>query len=155
MNTLQSHRTACVYIRTAQKRATGHNSVENQLGRCSAAARTMGVAVNGSYVDDGVSGLTQDRPGLSEMMLALRRHPTDCVIVASQDRLARSRMVSLRLERALTATGASLVAADEAAQSPQRPMFEVRMRSYSAMLAAERQDERRRLGMEKRHADSQ
>jgi len=69
----------------------GHGQdVELQLDDLRAAARQRDWEVVAEFIDDGVSGTTDTRPGLDALMAAVRSARVDVVMVWRFDRFARS-----------------------------------------------------------------
>ena len=72
------------------------------------------IEVVGSFVDDGWSGCTFDRPGFKGMMDAVDAGCIDCIIVKDLSRLGRNYLDTGRyLERILPAKGVRLIAVSD------------------------------------------
>jgi site-specific DNA recombinase len=70
--------------------------------------------VLGSFADPGVSGTVplEDRPGLSQALLAAMTTGAGALVVARHDRLARDTLVALLIERAFADAGIRILYAD-------------------------------------------
>lgn len=98
-----------VYLRTAS--ASPHDSrlgIQRQLQACEHHAHNLGWSLSGVYVDVGVSGLSENRPALAQMMRDLSRGHIRRVVVADPVRLARSVSLGRRLVARIRRQGASL-----------------------------------------------
>ena len=84
-------------------RVSTHNGqdVDLQLEELRQVAHQRGWEVVGEFVDDGVSGAKEDRPGLDALMGAASMGKLDLVAVWKLDRLGRSLQHLLRLLNAL------------------------------------------------------
>ncbi|MBV9857241.1 MAG: recombinase family protein [Streptosporangiaceae bacterium] len=114
---------AVTFIRARHLGSSGRHpaieamQVEAQGDACKKLAEQLGAAVVDEYVEYGGTGKIAHRPVLMRLLDRLRTDPTiDYLIVASLDRLARSRAdwAAIRLE--LEAANVTLIMAD-AAQS--------------------------------------
>ena len=65
------------------------------------------------YVDQGVSGARERRPGLDALLQAARRRQVDVVVCTKLDRLARSTHHLVTLAKELEALGVDLVVLDQ------------------------------------------
>jgi DNA invertase Pin-like site-specific DNA recombinase len=97
------------YVRTAtaDRRVTGL-SLERQRQACEEYAHALGRRMSAIYADIGVSGLSEHRPALDQLMLDLARGHIRCVVMADPDRLARSRQVEQRLQQRVRSKGATI-----------------------------------------------
>ena len=75
-----------VYARVSTREQTA----ENQLQDLRRYAGARGFEVVGEYVDVGVSGAKERRPGLDQVMALARARAVDAVVVAGFDRFGRS-----------------------------------------------------------------
>lgn len=84
-----------------------------QRAQISEWARAANVAIAEWCVDAGVSGASDiaDRPALGAALVALRARKAGVFVVAKRDRLARDVGVAASIERAVLASGASVVSA--------------------------------------------
>jgi DNA invertase Pin-like site-specific DNA recombinase len=98
-----------VYLRTAS--ANPHDSrlgIQRQLRACERFARNLGWSLSGVYADVGISGLSENRSALAQMMRDLSRGHIRRVVVADPARLARSVSLGRRLVERIRRQGASL-----------------------------------------------
>ena len=81
---------ACIYTRvsTAEQATEGY-SIEEQERRCRASIESKGWDFAGTYSDPGISGRTMERPGLKDMLAAIRAREVDAVVIYKLDRLSR------------------------------------------------------------------
>ena len=102
-------RRAGLYARVS----TGEQEPENQLGplRAFAAARGWGGA---EFVDRGVSGARERRPGLDALLAAVRTRKVDVVVIVKLDRLARSTHHLLSMAKEFESLGVDFIAIDQA-----------------------------------------
>lgn len=97
------------YMRTATvDRRVTVLSLERQRQACEEYAHALGRRVSAIYADIGVSGLSEHRPALDQLMLDLERGHIRCVVMADPDRLARSRQVEQRLQQRVRRKGATI-----------------------------------------------
>ena len=121
MATADRPRRAACYSRCS----TAEQSVDGQREslRNYAAARGWGST---EYVDHGVSGARERRPGLDALLQAVRRRQVDVVVCVKLDRLARSVRHLVTLGEEFRALGVELVVLDQAVDtttSPGRALF--------------------------------
>ncbi len=102
-------RKAGLYIRVST--ADQRPDVQLEALRRYAAARGWEAA---EYVDHGVSGAKEHRPGLDALLAAARHREIDVVVVTKLDRLARSLHQLVALGRELEALDVDLVVLDQA-----------------------------------------
>jgi DNA invertase Pin-like site-specific DNA recombinase len=86
---------------------------DNQLVPLRSYAEARGWAVT-EFVDHGVSGAKERRPGLDAMLAAARGRKVDVIACVRLDRLARSTHHLLTMARDLEALGVDLVATEQA-----------------------------------------
>jgi DNA invertase Pin-like site-specific DNA recombinase len=106
MNT-RSHRVA-LYARVS----TGEQSCENQMLALRAYAAARGWPST-DYIDQGISGARDRRPGLDAMMAAARARKVDAIVCVKLDRLARSVHHLVTLGKELEALGVDLIVLDQ------------------------------------------
>jgi site-specific DNA recombinase len=88
--------TAVVYARASTKEQVA--SCDGQIRECAAKAKSLGLAIVDTFVDDGISGTRHDRPAYTEMLKAANAKTFDTLLLYSQSRLGRD---SLEVERAM------------------------------------------------------
>ena len=91
---------AFVYVRvsTVRQAEEGHG-LDAQLEKCRQHAERLGLPVTRVFRDEGISGRDgiDERPGLRELLTALREDPDAVVIVYSVSRLARRQSLLFEL----------------------------------------------------------
>ena len=103
---------ALVYLR--RSRAGDGGGLETQRGACVAFCAGRGWDVAGEYVDDGVSGVREARPGLDALRAAVRSGGGGLVVVVFRlDRLARSVRQAVVLLDEFRAAGCEFASATE------------------------------------------
>ena len=95
MRTRQEKRyLAALYLRLSKedcKEEGGHSaSIENQRNITQKYANDHGIAVVDTYIDDGVSGTTFDRPEFNRMLSDIEAGRINCVITKDYSRLGRN-----------------------------------------------------------------
>ncbi len=110
---------AVIYLRVSTKEqaemggeAEGF-SIPAQRAACVRKAVALGATVAEEFVDRGESAKTANRPELMNMLLYLREHATQYVIVHKVDRLARSRADDVAITMAIQKSDAVLVSCSE------------------------------------------
>jgi DNA invertase Pin-like site-specific DNA recombinase len=91
-----------------------HLGPEAQRAAIDAWAAREGVEVIAWHADVGVSGAMpiEGRPGLLAALASIREHGAGVLVVAKRDRIARDVVVAALADRAASALGARLIAAD-------------------------------------------
>lgn len=88
MKTSSAPLRAALYARVS---TVGHGQdVGLQLDDLRRVAEQRGWTIAAEYIDEGISGTTEDRPGLEGLMAAVRAAEVDVVMVWRFDRFARS-----------------------------------------------------------------
>lgn len=101
---------AAIYCRVStDEQAERGTSLADQRVRCEGYCRAEAWTVVATYIDDGVSGATTQRPELSRLIDDSRRGIFDRVVVTDPDRLSRDLVDGLILERDLAAGGVEVV----------------------------------------------
>lgn len=106
---------ACIYTRvsTAEQASEGY-SIEEQERKCRAAIESKGWQYVGTYSDPGISGRTMDRPGLQEMIGAIRDGKVEAVFIYKLDRLSRKQKDTMAIiEDVLLKNDIALVSLNE------------------------------------------
>jgi DNA invertase Pin-like site-specific DNA recombinase len=113
MNDIQDRPTksevTVAYMRTATAdRSVTGASLERQRLACEAYAQSHGWQVSAIYTDVGVSGLSEHRPALGQLMHDLSRGHIRHVVMADPDRLARSSELERRLQQRVRSKGVTI-----------------------------------------------
>jgi site-specific DNA recombinase len=85
------------------------SSLVTQREQCEAAIKARGWELAGSYVDEGLSGAKDDRPGWQALLSACRAGEVQAVVVASLDRMSRNAGHTLNITDELKQLGVTLV----------------------------------------------
>ncbi len=101
-------RRAAVYVRVS----TNDQEVENQLAELRKYVKACGWEAR-EYVDEGVSGASEQRPALDELLRNARRRRFDVVVCWRLDRLGRSLKHLITLLDDLQALGVAFVSLAE------------------------------------------
>ncbi len=90
--------------------------------------------------DDGISGAKNedDRPGLAELLAAVREGRVSVVIVCKRDRLARDQALAGHIETVIRRAGAELISIDEAGLNPITKAVLTMVAEVERLLAAQR-----------------
>ena len=98
-------------------------STEGQLGPDKYGIRSQKADINrllrqkrwdiAAEYTDTMSGMRADRPGLQEMLAAAHRHEFDAVVIARNDRLARSVIIALLTRQELEKLGIHIISVAE------------------------------------------
>jgi DNA invertase Pin-like site-specific DNA recombinase len=107
--------TAVALLRVSTSRqAESGLGLEGQRAAIEAFALTKGITVVEWFTEEGVSGGAEfaDRDGLIDAMAACKQHGAAHLVVACQDRLARSVLTSEIVKHDLAKHGASVLSAD-------------------------------------------
>jgi len=81
-----------------------------QVGDLRTYAESKGWTIQGEYLDQGMSGLQFDRPGLTRLLEACRSGEVDVVVVTDHARISRDLTVLLALLERLESLGVRVVA---------------------------------------------
>jgi DNA invertase Pin-like site-specific DNA recombinase len=109
MATAEKPRRAATYSRVS----THEQSLDGQLEALRAYTTARGWRPT-EYVDHGVSGARERRPGLDALLKAVRQRQVDVVVCTKLDRLARSVRHLVALGEEFRALGVELVVLDQA-----------------------------------------
>jgi len=100
---------AGLYARVSTfRQARDDLSIPDQLRRCREYAQQHGWTVVAEYRDDGISGLTADRPAFQRMRDDAHADAWDHLVIYSSDRLARAPEIAIGYESALERLGIGL-----------------------------------------------
>ena len=82
---------AAIYARVSTAdQATEGTSIDTQLDSCESYVNAMGWDLVDTFVDEGVSGAKDSRPGLDRLLAACRLGQVDVMVVSKLDRFSRS-----------------------------------------------------------------
>jgi site-specific DNA recombinase len=82
---------AAIYVRVStDEQSKSGLGLSDQLGKCDAYCRLREYAVDRVVEDPGYSGKDLKRPGMAQLLRAIRAKDIDVVVVAKLDRLTRS-----------------------------------------------------------------
>ncbi|WP_166397245.1 recombinase family protein [Rubrobacter marinus] len=104
---------AVLYARVSTEEQKNGFSISDQLRTLRDHARREGLEVVEECVDDGYPGSDPDRPGLMRAMELAERGAIGAVVATKRDRLFRSRLYRLLMDRDLEEYGVSLVALND------------------------------------------
>jgi DNA invertase Pin-like site-specific DNA recombinase len=105
------------YLRTATADRVGSSiGLARQRRACEQHASALGLRLGAVYADVGVSGLSEHRPALDQLMLDLARGHIRRVVIAGWDRLARSWQLERRIRDRIGSHGAVLATPCEIGQ---------------------------------------
>lgn len=110
-STLSSRR-AALYARVS----THEQSPENQLASLRAFVTARGW-ITTEFIDHGISGAKERRPGLDELLALARSRKLDVLVCTKLDRVARSTHHLVTLAKELEALGVDFVVLDQAIDS--------------------------------------
>jgi DNA invertase Pin-like site-specific DNA recombinase len=103
-----------IYLRAASSDQLDiKRGLDTQRWLCEGYARSRGLTITRIYADVGISGLSEERPALTELMHDLSRGGIRRVLIADAARLARSRELAEKLSEHIRRSGASLICSDE------------------------------------------
>jgi site-specific DNA recombinase len=81
---------AAIYVRVSTDEQARHGfSLAEQREACRARATALGASTVTVFADEGLSGTTLDRPGLTQLREAVQAGEIDTIIVRDPDRLSR------------------------------------------------------------------
>jgi site-specific DNA recombinase len=100
---------AVAYMRTATAEQRGSRiGLARQRRACEQHAQALGLRLGAVYADVGVSGLSEDRPALDQLMLDVASGRIGHVVVAGPDRLARNGELEQRIAKRISDEGVTL-----------------------------------------------
>lgn len=102
------------YLRTSGKGQVGNDGFPRQRDAVNRYAAANRMAIAQEFSDEGVSGTTDalDRPGLTDLLVALKSNGVRTVIVENATRLARDLMISEILLAEFRKLGVKVISAD-------------------------------------------
>lgn len=104
----KKNRTALVYCRSASK--GGLNGVEWQEIQCREFCKIKGYIIKKAFYDDGISGVSVNRPAMSSLLSYIKANKNETFIVVLTDlsRFARSFSIYKDLKKKLENRGTKL-----------------------------------------------
>ncbi|NLK51371.1 MAG: recombinase family protein [Syntrophomonadaceae bacterium] len=100
---------AAIYIRVSTEEQAQHGfSLNEQREACHNKAVSLGAVIIREYADEGISGATLERPGLTALREAVQQKEVEVVIIRDPDRLSRRLSHQLLLTEELENAGTRL-----------------------------------------------
>jgi len=111
---MKSKAKAFGYLRTSGKGQVGNDGFPRQRDAIARYAKANGIEVVQEFTDEGISGTldAMDRPGLTDLFVALKANGVRLVIVENATRLARDLMISEIILQEFRKIGVRVVSAD-------------------------------------------
>ena len=103
-----------IYARTSTAGQEQEETIQGQLAACRTYCERIGATVKQCLTDDGISGMTTDRPGLRELRRLSSSGALSRVVMAEYSRLSRDTADFLTLMDELESAGVEVVSATEA-----------------------------------------
>lgn len=102
------------YLRTSGKGQIGNDGFPRQREAIARYAKANGIQISQEFADEAVSGTVDamDRPGLTDLFVALKSNGVRTVVVESATRLARDLMISEIILGEFRKIGVRVVSAD-------------------------------------------
>ena len=143
---------ATIYCRvSSETQAREGTSLESQQEACLGKAKELGYQVDdGFLVKETWSGLTLDRPKLSQLREWVRNKEVQACIAYCLDRLSRDPVHLIILQQEMEKTGIQLILVTETVDSSDLGKLVMHIKGYSAKLEAVKIRERTADGKSKR-----
>jgi site-specific DNA recombinase len=143
---------AAIYCRVStEDQEKEGTSLDSQREACLAKAREPGYEVADDFVlSETYSGLTLDRPKLSQLRQWVKDKEVDAVIAYTLDRLSRDPVHFIILQEELEKSGVELVLVTETVDSSDLGKLITYIKGYAAKLEAEKIRERTMRGIRER-----
>lgn len=105
---------AFAYLRTSGKGQIGNDGFPRQRETIKRFAKSNGIEIVQEFTDEAVSGTTDilDRPGITDLFVALKANGVRTVLVESASRLARDLMISEIILSEFRKIGVKVISAD-------------------------------------------
>ncbi len=138
----------CIYTRVStDNQESEGTSLDSQLEACFAKAKELGYETSEEYtIRETYSGLTLDRPRLSELRQWVRDKEVDAVIAYTLDRLSRDPVHFIILQEELERAGVTLIMVTEDVDSSDMGKLISHIKGFAAKLEAEKIKERTMRG---------
>ncbi len=106
---------AYAYIRVSTKNQAEEDKygIPVQVEDIKKYAEKNNIEIIDTFIDDGYSGGTIERPALTELLMEVEKKKVDAVIVAKLDRIARDLMLHLWIEKELKKDNVELISVAE------------------------------------------
>lgn len=104
-------KTAYIYCRVSTDRQEYSN--DNQIRACSEYAKNNEYDIVNTFVEDGKSGTTTDRPEFQSMLSAIDEHPVSAIITYKIDRFARNVSDFSNIRKGFKKNGIKLLSVSE------------------------------------------
>ena len=139
---------AAIYCRVSTKdQETEGTSLDTQAEACKKKAADLGCDITADLLfNETYSGLTIDRPKLSQLRELIRSKSIDRVIIYTLDRLSRDPVHLIILQDEMERVGVEFVSVTESVDSSDLGKLISHIRGYSAKLEAEKIKERTTRG---------
>ena len=103
----------CVFYGRFSSKKQNETSTQAQLIECKAFAERNGYNIIGEYIDEGISGRSDDRPQFQQMIADSANKTFEFVLVYSLDRFSRSKTDSVKYKAILATNGVRVISAKE------------------------------------------
>ena len=141
---------AAIYTRVStEEQEREGTSLQTQLEACKGRAKELGYEVTNKLAEV-YSGLTLDRPNLSELRELIRARKIDTVIAYTLDRLSRNPVHFIILQDEMEKSGIELILITETIENSDLGKLITHIKGYAAKLEAEKIRERSMRGKRSR-----
>ena len=103
----------CVFYGRFSSKKQNETSTEAQLIECKAFAERNGYNIIGEYIDEGISGRSDERPQFQQMIADSANKTFEFILVFSLDRFSRSKNDSVIYKTILRKNGVKVISAKE------------------------------------------
>ncbi len=143
---------AAIYCRVStDNQEQEGTSLDSQLEACLEKAKELGYETSDDYIiSETYSGLSLDRPKLSQVREWVRDKQVDAVIAYTLDRLSRDPVHFIILQEELERAGVALIMVTEDVDSSDMGKLIAHIRGFAAKLEAEKIKERTMRGKRER-----
>jgi site-specific DNA recombinase len=143
---------AAIYCRVStEDQGREGTSLDSQLEACKDKAQDLGYEIDDKYsVRETYSGLSLDRPRLTQLRQWVKDKQVDAVIAYTLDRLSRDPVHFIILQEEMERNGVALILVTEDLDSSDLGLLIAHIRGYAAKLEAEKIKERTMRGKHER-----
>ncbi len=107
-------KTAVIYTRVStDEQAIEGRSLSDQLTTCKESAGKRDFSVMKEFTDEGISGSSDRRPGLHEMIAYCQTNKINHVMITDTDRLARKESLHFAIKASLYKSGTTVIAVNQ------------------------------------------